>query len=207
MEYCFSTLNLPTTHATDHAFSYIKELADRLVTLESQVQGSNQSGEGNLGAGYLSQHESPNQRRSEEFSPPPIPDNQRKRQFSAVSNDFGNYLPQRNPTSWSPSDPARHLPHPPPVTYASQAATQAIFKEPNYSTNGMPTELEWRGAPQQHSQPTFPGSSAPEILPTHVLDWDESVVDRYDSIERPFMTTKDYKIDILQLLPTHPPHI
>ncbi|CZR51973.1 related to RGT1 Regulator of glucose-induced genes [Phialocephala subalpina] len=156
---------------------YIKELADRLVTLESQVQGTNQSGD--LGAGYLSQHESPNQRRSEEFSPPPNPDNQRKRQFSAVSNDFGNYLPQRNPTSWSPSDPARHLPHPTPVTYASQPATQAVFKEPNYSTNGMPTELEWRGAPQQHSQTTFAGSSGPEIPPTHVLDWDESVVDSY----------------------------
>ncbi|KAE8453456.1 hypothetical protein EG329_010317 [Mollisiaceae sp. DMI_Dod_QoI] len=154
---------------------YIKELADRL----QQIEGAMSSGE--VPVSFLQHHDSPLQRRpSEEFSPPPNPDSsQRKRTYSAVSNDFGSYLPQRNLPSWSPSDPARHLPHPAPATFSSQSAPQGLFKETNYSPNGMQPAPQWRGVPEQHPQGAFADPGAQDAHSDYALDWDEGVIDSY----------------------------
>jgi hypothetical protein len=162
---------------------YIKELADRLNTLE----GAMQAGEIPVSQ-HMSYHESPLQRReSDEFSPPPSADTMpRKRTFSSVSGgEFGTpYLPQRPVSGWPPQDqPPRHLPQPPQSFSPSQpaSATPQLFREPNYSPNGLQPLPQWRNPPESSQRPSssFEGLTQESVQADHIPDWDESIVDGY----------------------------
>ncbi|KAI9054546.1 hypothetical protein LZ554_001702 [Drepanopeziza brunnea f. sp. 'monogermtubi'] len=156
---------------------YIKELADRIVTLEGVVQGSD------VAPQYLPQHD--NQPRiSEEYSPPT--ENPRKRQYSAVSGSeqYGSPLvAQRQLPTWTQPEPQRHVPHPGPSFSPSQPASgeQHIFREPNYSPSGLHPNPQWRIAPEpaHRSNNAFEAAAQESNHPDHVLDWDESIVDGY----------------------------
>jgi hypothetical protein len=159
---------------------YIKELADRLNTLEGAMQ---QAGEIPV-AQYLHQ-DSPAQRRgSEEFSPPPNADNmQRKRTYSSVSGDFGTpYQPQRPAAGWASQEPPRHLPHPSAFGTPQSAPPVAthVFRDPNYSPNGLQPAPQWRTAPEplRRQSSSFDNmAQADHSRPERVADWDESIVD------------------------------
>ncbi|KUJ23072.1 uncharacterized protein LY89DRAFT_166528 [Mollisia scopiformis] len=143
---------------------YIKELADRLNTLESAVHA------GEVPMNFLHQ-ESPTQRRpSEEYSPPPNPET-RKRGHSAVSND---YTPSR-PANWN-SPETRHVPHPPPATYQPQAG---FFKDSDYASNGLQQPSSWKMAPEQHLQDASTFVVTQDVNSEYAHGWDESIIDGY----------------------------
>jgi len=106
---------------------------------------------------YVPHHDSPLQRRgSDDYSPPPNSENPRKRTFSAVSGgDYAApYMQQRSQGPWPTSEAPRHLP---PVSAYSppQASTNAaaVFREPNYSPNGLQGPIAWNRSPElQHRQ-------------------------------------------------------
>ncbi len=157
---------------------YIKELADRLNTLEGAIHG------GDMVQQYLPHHDSPTQRRtSEEFSPPPNADTPRKRTYSAVSGgDFGSpFVTQRPLSNWSQHEPQRHLPHPTPPLPSSQSAPsgQQTFREPNYSPNGLQPTPQWRTAPElsRLQSGAFENAGQDPSHPAHAVDWDEATVD------------------------------
>jgi hypothetical protein len=162
---------------------YIKELADRLNTLE----GAMQAGEIPVPQ-HISYHDSPLQRReSDEFSPPPNAETMpRKRTYSSVSGgEFGTpYLPQRPVSSWTAQDqPPRHLPHPSPSFSSSQpvSATPQLFREPNYSPNGLQPLPLWRSPPESSQRPSssFEGLTQEVVQVDHASDWDDAIVDGY----------------------------
>jgi len=135
---------------------YIKELADRLNTLEGAIHG--QAGE--MVPQYMTHQESPTQHRpSEEFSPPPQGETPRKRTYSAVSGgDFGSpFMAQRQVGTWGQQqqqEPLRNMVHS-SIPYApSQAApTGQMFREPNYSPNGLQSQAVWRQPPPEVARP------------------------------------------------------
>ncbi|KAH7346398.1 hypothetical protein BKA65DRAFT_399483 [Rhexocercosporidium sp. MPI-PUGE-AT-0058] len=133
---------------------YIKELADRLNTLEGAIHGQGSE----MIPQYLTQQESqPQHRPSEEFSPPPQGETPRKRTYSAVSGgDFGSpFMAQRQLNSWGQpqQDPPRNLAHTVSFTSSQTAPTGQIFREPNYSPNGLQTQPAWRQPPPEVSRP------------------------------------------------------
>lgn len=163
---------------------YIKELADRLNTLEGVVQASEMP----LQQQYMPNHESPLQRRaSDDFSPPPNNEGSpRKRTYSTISGEFGTpYQQQRPPVgAWSSQEPLpRHLPHPSPGFSTPQTAppAQNMFREPNYSPNGLHPLPQWRNAPEPPRQPSgsFDSAAQAEHGPSeHVVEWNESLADK-----------------------------
>ncbi|KAH6713932.1 hypothetical protein BKA61DRAFT_483280 [Leptodontidium sp. MPI-SDFR-AT-0119] len=134
---------------------YIKELADRLNTLEGAIHGQG----GEMIPQYLTHQESPAQHRpSEEFSPPPPGETPRKRTYSAVSGgEFGSpFMSQRQIGSWSQpqQDPLRNLTHSAaPYTPSQPAPTGQMFREPNYSPNGLQSQPTWRQPPPEAARP------------------------------------------------------
>ncbi|KAG0645944.1 putative transcriptional regulatory [Hyphodiscus hymeniophilus] len=169
--------------------SYIKELADRVQNLEGSLQVQ-QGGE--VSTQQYFQHDSPQQQRaSEEFSPPDD-SMQRKRTYSAVSGDLGTtYQPQRPATGWASQELPRHLPHPPnafPASHSAPATTTTVFREPNYSPNGLQPSPYWRTAPEPVRRQSSSFESLPQTDHSHherVTDWDESIVDGYYNIIHP----------------------
>lgn len=160
---------------------YIKELADRLNTLEGAMQQA-----GDIPVQQYLHQDSPLQRRgSEEFSPPPNADNmQRKRTYSSVSGDFGTpYQPQRPATGWASQEPPRHLPHPSSSFATPQSAPPGathVFREPNYSPNGLQPAPQWRTGPEPIRRQSSSFESMTPAEHAHqerVADWDEGIVD------------------------------
>lgn len=137
---------------------------------------------------YMPHHDSPLQRRgSGEFSPPPNNEiSPRKRTYSSISGDFSTpYQPQRPSVgSWPTQETPRHLPHPSSAfaTPPTAPAAPHVFREPNYSPNGLQPLPQWRNAPEPppRQNSSFDSiSQAEHGHSDHAVDWDESVVDRY----------------------------
>ncbi|RFU35137.1 hypothetical protein B7463_g1215, partial [Scytalidium lignicola] len=162
---------------------YIKELADRLNTLEGAMQA------GEI-PGYLAHHESPSQRRaSDEFTPPPNVDGaQRKRTYSSVSNEYGtSYQPQRSSTGWGLQDSQRQHSHVTPTFSTPQTAgSNQIFREPNYSPNGLQPTPTWRNQPESQRQSiSFEAVASLDQNHEYGSDWDDSIVDQYYTVIHP----------------------
>jgi hypothetical protein len=159
---------------------YIKELADRLNTLE----GAMQAGEIPVPQ-YLPHNDNPLQRReSEDFSPPPSAENlAKKRTYSSVSGgEFGTpYLPQRPLSSW-PTQETRHLPHPSPGYSAAQLppVNSQNFRDSNYSPNGLGPLPQWKPAPEavRRQSAGFEGAMQDHGHSERAVEWDGAVVDR-----------------------------
>lgn len=127
--------------------SYIKELAERLNTLEGAVQAG-QLGENGQ---YPPRLESPHGRASEEYSP-----QDRKRDYSSISGDYGTPLPYHNQRVSSGGwvqperEPARLL-----STFQPAPSSSVIFhdQQETHTTNDQRGVIHWR-APK----PEFPNS-------------------------------------------------
>ena len=55
-----------------------------------------------------------------------------------------------------------------------------MFREPNYSPNGLQPSPQWRTAPEQLHRQSSSFESMPAVEHTHperVTDWDEATVD------------------------------
>jgi hypothetical protein len=137
---------------------------------------------------YMPHHDSPLQRRgSGEFSPPPNNEiSPRKRTYSSISGEFSTpYQPQRPSVgSWPTQETPRHLPHPSSAfaTPPTAPAAPHVFREPNYSPNGLQPLPQWRNAPEPppRQNSSFDSiSQAEHGHSDHAVEWDEGVVDRY----------------------------
>jgi hypothetical protein len=168
-----------------HIYRYIKELADRLNTLEGAMQSGEIPQFGPL------HHESASRRGSNEYSPPPNIDvsQQRKRTFSTISSDFSPlYQPQRPSVGWAPPEPSRHLPPPasvyqisPPV---SAEQSQHLFRPTHYSPNGLAPQPTWRKASDSAIRPgSFEQIAQAEQIQADLnVEWDDSIIDEYGYI-------------------------
>ncbi|ESZ89727.1 hypothetical protein SBOR_9890 [Sclerotinia borealis F-4128] len=156
---------------------YIKELADRINTLEGQVQGNDMPQQYPQAQEIL-------QRPSEEFSPSPNPEQiPRKRGYSSVSGagEFVSpYQQQRSASNWIPQDqqPRSSIPNP---TYPAPlpGSTQLPTREQNYSPTAMVSQQKWVNAPDA-------GSSAEAVIHTSqshgedAVEWiDDSLLESY----------------------------
>lgn len=163
---------------------YIKELADRLNTLESTMHGTNE-----IPMTYLG-HENPALgRRSEEFSPPPTSDSIPRKRTHSTSEFGGTLFSQRTQPSWSPSNVARTLPNLPPSVpgFSSQPP---VFKVSNLIPS-LPSGIggaelgssqEWRGeVTNEHHLQATPLDHLPSSIAEHQVDWDDSLVDGYST--------------------------
>lgn len=172
-----SSLPKKRLKAPDNMSRYIKELAERVQTLEGSIAPAHH---------YQHQDGHSQRRDSQEFSPPQESDNmQRKRTYSSVSGgEYGQpYQPQRPISGWASQDLPRHLPHPSSAFATPQSAPSTstnLFQQPNYSPNGLAPTPQWRAAPDALRQQ---GSSYEVVAqtdhgyPERVADWDESIVD------------------------------
>jgi hypothetical protein len=167
----------------DHICRYIKELADRLNTLEGAMQSGEIPQFGPL------HHESASRRGSNEYSPPPnidVSQQQRKRTFSTISSDFSPlYQPQRPSVGWAPPEPSRHLPPPasvyqisPPV---SAEQNQTLFRPTHYSPNGLAPQPTWRKSSDSAIRPSSfePIAQAEQMQADPNVEWDDSIIDGY----------------------------
>ena len=167
--------------------SYIKDLADRLNTLEGAIQAS----ENPLQQQYIQHHESPLQHHgSDEFSPASNAEmSPRKRTYSSMSGEFNSPYQQprqQQPREWSAQEQPRHqLPHLASTFTTPQSGPPApqnmLFREPNYSPNGLPPNPKWRTAPESaHRQGnSFDGIAQAEHGHDYVVEWNEQLVDAY----------------------------
>ncbi|KAI6711501.1 hypothetical protein JHW43_005985 [Diplocarpon mali] len=154
---------------------YIKELADRLATIEGAVHGTD------MGQQYIPHHESLQQRRaSQELSPPPnsAPG---KRTYSAISASGGDFdspvLAQRSLSHWDQQESQRNVSQQAP-SFTQPLTGQHLFREPNYSPSGLQPSPQWRNAPETpRRQNNLFESTAQD--PGHPLDWNERIIDEY----------------------------
>lgn len=159
-----------------HPYSYIKELADRLNTLEGAMQA------GELPQFTTLHHEGGSRPGSNEYSPPPNMEGaQRKRTFSSISNEFSppTYQGQRQSGGWSSGEASRQLP--PPNYQLSQPASgeqaQSSFRT-HYSPNGLAPQAVWSNAPDTLRANTSFGSMVPadQNYSDHKVEWDENLI-------------------------------
>ncbi|KAB8294079.1 hypothetical protein EYC80_009533 [Monilinia laxa] len=157
---------------------YIKELADRINSLEGQVQGSGS------GSGIPQHYQHPQedlQRRpscSEEFSPTPNPEQiNRKRDYSSISGSgefVSPYQQQRSASNWLPQEQ-----QPRSSIANSQYPTSLPTREQNYSPNLMVSQQKWLNAPDVGN--TI--DAIPHASQTHgegAVDWiDDSLLESY----------------------------
>ncbi|KAI9756210.1 MAG: transcriptional repressor general negative regulator of transcription subunit 4 [Chaenotheca gracillima] len=183
---------------------YIKELADRLITLENSMMtpgGANEIPYAPMEAGDHSP------RMSEDFSPqsanPPHARSSRKRTHSA-SNEFQtpNYShtmhrPSIGGSPWPPQELSRHLPLPPaglqnPATPQSNSSfmEQGHPSRSQYSPNGG-IQSHLQGMRENVTYDTDP-RIAEQDVGDGSFDWDEKAVDEYYRMIHP----------VLPLLPT-----
>ncbi|KAH6679486.1 hypothetical protein B0J14DRAFT_649874 [Halenospora varia] len=166
---------------------YIKELADRLNHLEGAMQAGELPAPSYMGA----QQDNPMQRRaSDEFSPPPNPgDNMtRKRTYSSLSGDLNSaFQPPRPSSAWAPQDLARHPANPNPAFSPQQTPSQ-MFREPDYSPNGMAPTPHWKKGPDPSRRP----SNSFEAMLTGEFPqsdrspgWDDAIIDGYIKVIHP----------------------
>jgi len=114
---------------------------------------------------FIAQSNDPLRRPSDEFSPPPNAEStQRKRTHSSISGDFNSPYQPRPISGWAqpPQEQARqYAQHSPP--YATpQSAPGPMFREPDYSTNGLAPTPQWRNAPPDLHQQS---SSFEDVIP------------------------------------------
>jgi hypothetical protein len=151
-----------------YLYSYIKELADRLNTLEGAMQA------GEIPQFTSLHHEGGSRPGSNEYSPPPNMD-QRKRTFSSISNEFSSpaYQAQRPSVGWSSAEASRQLP---PPNYSGDQA-QSGFRT-HYSPNGLAPQAVWSNAPDTLRTNASFGSmgQADQSYPDHKVDWDDSLI-------------------------------
>ena len=108
----------------------------------------------------------------------------RKRTYSSMSGDFNSPYQQPRSREWASQEQPRHLPHPASSfgTPQSGPPAQAMFREPNYSPNGLPPNPQWRNAPEAASRSggSFDVAAQAEHAYTeHVLEWNEQLIDAY----------------------------
>ncbi|PBP27742.1 C6 finger domain-containing protein [Diplocarpon rosae] len=155
---------------------YIKELADRLATIEGAVHGTD------IGQQYIPHHESLQQpRASQEYSPPLTSAPLGKRTYSAISasgGDFGSpVLAQSSLSQWNQQESQRNTPQQ-ASSFAQPLTGQHMFREPNYSPNGLQPSPQWRNAPETPRRlPNVFETSAPDS--GHSPEWNEPIVDEY----------------------------
>jgi hypothetical protein len=144
---------------------------------------------------YMQHHDTTLQRHgSDEFSPPPNPDGSpRKRTYSSISGEFSTpYQPQRSQArEWASQEQPRHLPHPSSTFATPQTAPPAanMFREPNYSPNGLQPVPQWRNAPDPpHRQgSSFDSNVQAEHGHTdYAVEWNEGLVETYVTT-KPFL--------------------
>jgi len=180
-----TTMYLNSPHIQMLTFtSYIKELADRLGNLEGAIQAG-QAGE--IPPQFFA-HQSPLQRRaSDDFSPPPPPSANsmaQKRPYSSVSSgEFHSPYQQRQQSSWTTQEPQRHLSQLPLAISSPQSTPipSNVFREPNYSPNGLPPLTQWRNAPEpvRRQSASFDIAQSDRAQPEHVVELDGAVVKWY----------------------------
>ncbi|KAF7861969.1 hypothetical protein EAF04_007850 [Stromatinia cepivora] len=156
---------------------YIKELADRINTLEGQVQGTEMPQ-------YSHPQEILQRRPSEEFSPTPNPDQiPRKRGYSSISGSgefVSPYQQQSMPPNWIPQEqqPRSSIPNP---AYSARlpGSTQLPTREQNYSPNLMVSQQKWVNAPDVGSS----GEAVNHTSQSHsedAVEWiDDSLLESY----------------------------
>lgn len=183
---------------------YIKELADRLNTLENSMIPP-PSGEMQYAQAEAEAH-SP--RASEEYSPLSSSaagsSKQPRKRTHSVTNEPSNtaylqHLPPRASVSgWSAQDAPRHLPHPastlqtPQTPHsASSAGDPSTYNQPfrsQFSPNGGHAQPVWGHGPPEltraasSSGPYDPieSRSSEHEQNTAILEWHEQTVDEYD---------------------------
>ncbi|TEY40873.1 hypothetical protein BOTCAL_0416g00050 [Botryotinia calthae] len=127
---------------------YIKELADRINTLEGQVQGSEMPQ-------YQQSQEILQRRPSEEFSPTPNPEQiPRKRGYSSISgvgefNSPYQNQQQRSASNWIPQErPRSSISNSSyPTSAQLPGTTQLPTREQTYSPNMTVPQQKWVNAP------------------------------------------------------------
>ncbi len=187
-----------TIRAFTHAYSYIKELADRLNTLETQLgpQGQHMHQADlqymrTLADEGMAQHMG----EAQDYSPPRGPQLPRKRTYSMSEEGMFSkehpYAPARQAGSgaWS-AEPPRHLPHPgsglgptqTPAPYSTVSETHRLpsLQERQLSPNSGGL---WRyvapdsGRGERVSMPY--DADGRDVDPAALQSWDGSVVDEY----------------------------
>ncbi|KAI9790970.1 MAG: Glucose-responsive transcription factor [Peltula sp. TS41687] len=180
---------------------YIKELADRLNTLENSIMPA-QPPE----MQYVPlDHPSHSPRATDDFSPPPVGgtdmSGQARRRTYSVSNDLSSTgylhnLPQRPSLGgWSSNDASRHLPHPgsafpnPQTPQSVSDMNNARSNHSQLSPNGVNQSFWKHGSTDlgRRDSISMPGESHENRIgePNHVdsamVEWNEKTVDLYDS--------------------------
>ncbi|PQE17697.1 C6 finger domain-containing protein [Rutstroemia sp. NJR-2017a BVV2] len=160
---------------------YIKELADRINTLEGAMQSSD------LPVGsYPPPQDSPMQRRpSEEFSPTPNPEHLvRKRGYSSISGSAGEsnspYPPPRSASNWAPQDQPRPTNQSTPGFAPQQLVPIPLPRDTNYSPTNMASHQQWANAPDYTQNSSL--DAVAHIAQSHndqPIEWDENIVDSY----------------------------
>lgn len=167
---------------------YIKELADRLNHLEGAMQAGELPAPPYMGA----QQDNAMQRRaSDEFSPPPNPaDNMtRKRTYSSLSGDLNSaYATQRPSSAWATQELARHPGNSNSAFSPPQPTPNQLFREPDYSQQGMAPTPQWKKAPEPSRRPStsFESMLASDFPQTdRSPGWDDATIDGYMRIIHP----------------------
>lgn len=151
-------------------------------TLEGSIHANNIP----LQQQYIQHHDTPIQRHgSAEFSPSSNAEmSPRKRTYSSMSGEFNSpYQPPRTQTrEWASQEQPRHLPHPSSAFGTPQSAppSQNMFREPNYSPNGLPPNPQWRQAPEATNRQdgSLDGIAQAEHGHTdHTVEWNEQLID------------------------------
>ncbi|KAI1004766.1 hypothetical protein K3495_g3451 [Podosphaera aphanis] len=164
---------------------YIKELADRLHTLE----GAMHSGE--MVPQFLPQNESSmNRRCSDEFSSSPTTETfSRKRKFSTAT-ELGAYLTQRPSGFWNstPQDDSHHLPH--SSSALESPSTVPAVAQVSRDTNYSPTKMQnskWRNELEQLNCPaeSMEDLGHIKINSDRNVNFDDAVLEDYFKLIQP----------------------
>jgi hypothetical protein len=105
-----------------------------------------------------------------------------------MSGEFNSSYqpPRQQPREWISQDQPRHqLPHLSSAFNTPQSGPN-VFREPNYSPNGMPPNAQWRGGPESAPRGgSFDGIQA-EHGHDYSVEWNEQLIDLYVYRSEPF---------------------
>lgn len=188
--------------------SYIKELADRLQSLEQSMQPGDVPS-------YAPMQDNQSPQVPNDFSPTPASNNPsaRKRTFSA-SNEYGdpNYpMGHRPSVAWAQQDSPRQANnannlYATPQVSADQPQSQY---RPHYSPNGIAPQPVWRDGPDMGRQPSISYDNSQQVEHGHAgpgPEWDEAVIDEcYSAIYPTYPFLSSSKRGLGQRLGRCPP--
>ena len=100
---------------------------------------------------FMGQSNDPLRRPSDEFSPPPNAErSSRKRTHSSISGDLNSSYQPRPISGWTqpPQEQARQFAQHSPSYATPQSASGPMFREPDYSPNGLAPTPHWKNAPE-----------------------------------------------------------